>query len=155
MKQYCNTCSANHGYAYFASPLTMSPFDFRYTINPDLENSGSVFSQHQCGSGGFISWSNLITQTRRHEFNSTTQSHHAFYSNAMNSSARNPGDFVESRLAPPGANLADFDGATQNGLATRYAQIFTVTNVEPFAVNESETGIFLGNINFEPYVPCN
>jgi hypothetical protein len=145
----------NHGYAYYASPPTLSPFLFRYTINPDLENSGSVFSQHQCGSGGFISWSNLITQTRRHEFNSAIQSHHAFYSNAVNSGSNNPGTYVESRIAIPGTNLTMFNGDTQAGLNTRYGQIFSASILEPFPVNFSEGGISLGGVNYAPYVPCN
>jgi hypothetical protein len=152
----------NHGFAYFASPLNFPFLFFRYTINPDLENSGSVFSQHQCGNydpstnpGGFISWINLFTQTRRHEFNSTTQSHHAFYSSAMNLSINNPGDYFESRVASPGVSLAQFEGDTRTELNARYARIFGAARVEPFAVNQSETGMFLGNVNYIPYASCN
>src|SRR5206468_7176517 len=37
----------NNGYAYYPSIPTWSPLFFKYTINPDLENSGSTFSQKQ------------------------------------------------------------------------------------------------------------
>ena len=146
----------NNGFAYHASTLAPDPahFFFDYVINPDLENSVSVFSQHQCGNydpntnpGGFISWATLLAQTRRHEFNSALQSHYVFYSNALNSSANNPGDFYESQVASPGTNLANFNDATRTSLNTRYNQIGALASIEPFAVNQSETGRFLGNIN--------
>ena len=150
----------NHGFTYYATQPAFSPLFFRYTINPDLENSGSVFSQRQCGNydpnsnpGGFISWTNLLTQTRRHEFNHPVQSHHAFYSVAMN--LNNPGDFVESRVAPPGSNPTTFNQDTQSGLDSRYSQIFAASMAEPFPVNHSETNVFLGDINYAPYAPCN
>jgi hypothetical protein len=140
----------NSGYAYWATQLSISTI-FQYEINPDLENSNSVFSTKQYVACGFISWSNLLAQTRRHEYNSTIQSHHAFYKNSLNSSPKNPGDFVEQQVATPGGDLA---GPTRSGLDSRYNQIGADSQVEPFAVNVSETGEFLGNINYAPYASC-
>ena len=143
----------NTGYAYFATQLSISTL-FQYEINPDLQSSTSQFSTHQWGACGFISWSNLLTQTNRHEFNSSTQSHYAFYTTSISSSANNPGAFFEQQVAPPGADLNAFANAARSGLNSRYAQIFAATSVEPFPVNDSETGTFLGNINYAPYATC-
>ena len=87
----------NNGYGYYPTlPIFTS---YQYELNPDLENSASTFSQHQCGNynassnpSGFISWLTLSTQTSRHEYNSTVQSHYAFYSNSISRAANNPGD---------------------------------------------------------------
>jgi hypothetical protein len=143
----------NNGYAYFASQISISVL-FQYEINPDLQSSTSQFSTHQWGACGFISWSNLLTQTNRHEYNSSTQSHYAFYTNSINSGANNPGDFFEQQVAAPGADLNQFANTTLSGLNSRYAQIAAATSIEPFPVNDSETGTFLGNINYAPYTSC-
>lgn len=59
-------------------------------------------------------------------------------------------------LQPRGGPIGDiFKPATRTGLNARYAQIKTASEVEPFAVNQSEGGAFLGNINYAPYGPCN
>lgn len=143
----------NTGYAYWAAQLSIST-TFQYEINPDLENSTSQFSIHQWGGCGFISWSNLLAQTQRHEYNSATQSHYAFYKNSLSLAAHNPGDFVEQQVASPGDNLTQFASNTRGGLDTRYDQIKTDSEVEPFAVNESEMGTPLGDINYAPYASC-
>jgi hypothetical protein len=143
----------NTGYAYFATQLSISTL-FQYEINPDLQSSTSQFSTHQWGACGYISWSNLLTQTNRHEFNSSTQSHYGFYTTSISSSTSNPGDFFEQQVAPPGANLNAFASAVRSGLNSRYSQIFAATSVEPFPVNDSATGTFLGNINYAPYATC-
>lgn len=143
----------NQGYTYFATPPLISTA-FKYEINPDLENSNSIFSLHQYGACGFISWSNLVAQTRRHEYNSTIQSHYAFYKNSTNSASKNPGDLIELQTASPGANLAQFASDASAGLNTRYNQIFADASVEPFAVNRSEAGTLLGDINYAPYSSC-
>ena len=41
--------------------------------------------------------------------------------------------------------------STLNGL---YTQVGVDTKVEPYAVNYSETDVFLGNINYAPYASC-
>ncbi len=150
----------NHGFYFYTSPLTFPVFDYRYEINPDLENSETTFSQHQCGNynansnpSGFISWANLLAQTQRHEYAGLIQSHYAFYRNAVNTN--NPGDYVESRVGSPGTNIAQFDLDTKNGRDARYASIGSATAIEPFGVNLSESGTFLGNINYMPYATCN
>lgn len=149
----------NSGYYYYPSKISFSTFYFHYEINPDLENTASTFYIAQCGNynastkpGGFIAGSALLAQTNRHEWNSSSQSHYAFYSSALNS--HNLGDYLEARVAPPGTNLSNFDAATADGLNSDNSAIASSTQVEPYAVNESETGVFLGNINYSPYVAC-
>jgi hypothetical protein len=143
----------NRGYTYWPSNLTFSTFNYQYEVNPDLENSNSTFSQHQCGKNGFISWSDLLTQTRRHEYNSTVQSHYAFYSNSL--SSHNPGDYLEQQVAAPGANLNTFATNTNSGINSRFSTVQSDSAVEPYPVNYSETGTPLGNINYAPYTACN
>ena len=149
----------NNGYGYYLSKPSFQT-SYSYEINPDLENTGSTFYQHQCGNysannpSGFISGSSLLAQTRRHEYNSSTQSHYAFYSSSL-SSSNNPGDYVESRVAGPGTIGPTFDSATGSGLNSRYQNILTAFSVEPFSINDDAVGNFLGNINYAPYAACN
>ena len=143
----------NQGYTYWPSNLTYSTFNYQYEINPDLENSNSTFSQHQCGTNGFISWANLLAQTKRHEYNSTVQSHYIFYSNSLNSN--NPGDYLEQQTAAPGANLNTFATNTSSGINSRLGTVQSAFSVQPYPVNYSETGTPLGNINYAPYTACN
>jgi hypothetical protein len=142
----------NTGYSYYASPLNFSVSYYQYEINPDLENSNSTFSQHQTGTNGFISWSDLLAQTRRHEYNSTTQSHCASYSNSLG--RNNPGDYFESRVAAPSTNLTTFNADTRSGINSRYDTITTDTSVEPYPVNYSEAGVPRGNVCYPPYTAC-
>ncbi|HKS95907.1 MAG TPA: hypothetical protein VJV74_07200, partial [Terriglobia bacterium] len=144
----------NTGFTYINTQPSIATV-FQYEINPDLENSGSVFSTKQYGNCGFISWSNLLAQTRRHEYNSTTQSHYAFYKNSLNSAPNNPGDFFEQLFAAPGTNPSNWaSNVVRPGADSRYNKIGTDSKVEPFPVNDSETGTFLGNINYAPYASC-
>lgn len=150
----------NKGYGYYATQLTFTN-NYNYEINPDLENTSSTFYSEQCGNynaqtkpAGFISGSNLLAQTRRHEYNSATQSHYAFYSASL-SGSNNPGDYVESRIATPGTSQQTFDNGTSSGIQSNYQNILQAFQVEPFAVNEDATGNFLGNINYSPYATCN
>jgi hypothetical protein len=62
---------------------------------------------------------------------------------------------VERQLAAPGTSASTFDAATGTGLNTLYSNILANFSVEPFAVNESETGVYLGKINYAPYTACN
>jgi hypothetical protein len=144
----------NKDFAYFASNLNFTTFFSQYTINPDLKNGSSVFSQKQWGACGFISQSNLLTQTRRHEYSHPTQSHHGEYTSALNGSNNNFGDYLESRVAPPGANLPQWAADTSAELTNRASRITSASSVEPYAVNENESGVLLGNINYAPYTPC-
>lgn len=150
----------NQGYGYYSTQITFTN-NFKYEINPDLENTGSTFYSEQCGNynaqtkpSGFISGSLLLTQTRRHEYNSAVQSHYAFYSNSI-SGTNNPGNYAESRIASPGTSPSTFDNTTSSGITTRYQNILTAAQVEPYAVNEDADGMFLGNINYAPYISCN
>lgn len=149
----------NQGYGYYVTQPAFTN-NYNYEINPDLENTSSTFYLQQCGNynaqtnQGFISGSNLLTQTKRHEYNSPTQSHYAFYSQSF-SGSNNPGDYVESRVAVPGTSQGTFDSGTASGLQTNAQSVTNAFSVEPFAVNEDGSGNFLGNINYAPYTPCN
>jgi hypothetical protein len=142
----------NNGYGYYATQLTYSPDNFEYEINPDLQNTSSTFYQHQCGAGGFISGTNLLTQTNRHEWNSATESHYAFYSVSL--SKNNPGNYFEASVASPGTNITTFVNDSRSNLNGLYTQIGADASVEPYPVNYSETDVFLGNINYAPYTTC-
>jgi len=142
----------NAGYGYYATPLSYSPDYFQYEINPDLQNTNSTFYQHQCGTGGFISGANLVTQTNRHEWNSATESHYAFYSSSL--SNNNPGSVFESSVAPPGTNMTTFVNNSRSTLNGLYTQVGADASIEPYPVNHSETGVSLGNINYAPYTSC-
>jgi hypothetical protein len=54
----------------------------------------------------------------------------------------------------PTEDATQFSNQTGAGLKNIYDQIAAYTVGEPFAVNESEFGQFLGNINFLPYSDC-
>ena len=148
-----NDGGPNQGYTYFPSNFSFTAFYYQYEISPDLENSASTFSQHQSGINGVISWTNLLAQTRRHEYNSLVQSHYAFYSNSMGSN--NPGDYLEQQVASPGSNLTTFINSTTEGIGVRFGAITSAFLVEPFPVNYSETGTPLGIVCYAPYTACN
>lgn len=147
----------NTGYLYYPSAShPTATFWFRYIINPDLEDGGSEFSLHQCGTNGWISHGNLLAQTRRHEYDSMVQSHWAFYANAINNPTNNPLAYAEARVGQPGTNPTSFSQITATELANRRDQIYAAAGQEPFAVNYSESGQSLGNVNLGPnYANCN
>jgi hypothetical protein len=143
----------NAGFIYYAAQINFTSFFFQYIIHPDLVDQSSIFSQHQCGSNGYISWADLFAQTKRHEYDSPTQSHWAFYAKSVNDN--NPGDDIESRVGSPDS-VPTFDNLTAQGLTAIFQRIRQDTAVEPFPVNFSENGQPLGNVNFGPdYAPCN
>ena len=148
----------NAGYVFYQSSLQYNVHSYRYQINPDLENPNSAFSTHQCGnysasSGvGFISHSNLLTHTNRHEWNSATQSHYAFYKSGL--ATNDPQKYLEGRIGLPGANLTEFNATTGEGLQAAYNQILAAFQVHPFPVNHNEVNQFWGDINYA-LVPCN
>jgi hypothetical protein len=157
-----NDNGPNQGYTYWPSNQIFSTWNFQYEINPDLENTGSTFYQAQTGHynattnpSGCISGSNLLMQTNRHEWNSSTQSHYAFYSNSLNSSSNNPGDFLEQQFAVPGANLNNFATNSNSGITSRLSNVTSASDVQPFPVNDDAAGNFLGTINYAPYNLCN
>lgn len=146
----------NGGFTYIsAAPSYPASTNFaNYVINTDLQNPSSTFSQYQCGSGGFISWSNLLAQTNRHEWNSPTQSHYGEYTTALN--ANNPGDLFEPSIATPGSNLTQFIDGLVNSENNLLSNVAAATAIEPYPVNDDQNGNFLGNINYGPnYVSCN
>ena len=147
----------NAGFSYYTVPLVFSNISYGYRINPDLVNQNSVFSQNQTGLNGCISWNDLYTQTKRHEYNSATESHWALYSNSMNNINNNPGDYFKARVANPQVDLDAFNTYTTNAVNAEAQQINADGHQEDqiWGVNFSETGEFLGNPNFAPnYNTC-
>ncbi len=152
-----NDNGPNQGYTYWPANQIFSTWNSQYEINPDLENTSSTFYQKQCSNNGIISGSNLLAQTNRHEWNSSAQSHYALYSISLNSNSSNPEDFLEQQIAPPGANLNTFANNSTSGISNRLSTVASASGNEAalYPVNYSETGTFLGNINYAPYTPCN
>lgn len=145
----------NTGYAFFANKPTYTPDFSRYILNPDLKNASSQFSTMNCGANGFISQSNLLAQTKRHEYDHPVQSHHAKYVEVMNNTANNLGDYLESAFGMPTLSDSDFANAVTSSLNARVSQMNTqYSGFEPYAVNADANNNFLGNINFPPYAPC-
>jgi hypothetical protein len=150
----------NNGFLYYSNPVSFGTHSYQSLINSDLVNQSSTFSTAQCGTNGYISASNLLFQTRRHEYSSTTQSHWAFYSNALLANSNNPDYYLESQTAVPGFDSSAFRSAALQAIDSRINAIGAAFTAEPYAVNQSETGQFLGNINYGPpftsnYAPCN
>ena len=145
----------NQGYSYVAN-ISFSPCYFHYEINPDLTNSQTTFSLHQYGACGYISWSNLNTQTNRHEAGQAG-SHYSEYVAAINGG--NPGTYIESQIASPSMNAASFFGSVRTQLTSMYSAIGTAAgqeNIPP--VNYDANYNFLGNINYlvnGQYATCN
>lgn len=141
----------NTGFAYFAAPLTFTAKYFRYIIHTHLEDSGSEFSRRQCGAGGFILRQNLLAQTRRHEYDHPSQSHHGRYVQALADDANNLDKYLESVVGPPGQSLYSLGIQIQVEIQSRTSRITSASAVEPYGVNESASGSFLGDINYAPY----
>jgi hypothetical protein len=119
-----------------------------------FQNAASTFYNRQCGKNGWILGINLLAQTRRHEYNSSVQSHYSFYSSSL--SANNPGDFLEQQVALPGAAINTFANNAKSGIDSRFSTVQSASVVEPYPLNYSETGTSLGNINYGPsYGSCN
>jgi hypothetical protein len=88
----------------------------------------------------------------RHRYG-VNRRHYAFYGGAVH--VNNPGGYVESRVGTPATNVPQFDQDARDGINARYSSIASATAIEPFPVNFSESGAFLGNINYLPYTTCN
>ena len=143
----------NHqGYSYLATNLDMSAEYYHSEINQDLLNSGSVFSQHQCGASGYISWQNLHDQTIRHE-SGAAASHYSEYVGALNSN--NPGTYFESQIANPTINAQTFFQGVRNQLTSTYNSIGSTASQENIPpVNYSPANVLLGNAANGGYTPC-
>jgi hypothetical protein len=148
------TNGPNTGYWYVTAAPGYTTLFASYIINPDLENGQSTFSMHQCGTGSWISWTNLLTQTKRHEYAGASQSHYAEYKTALNTN--NPGDTLERYVAIPSKSQAQVFDEVRALLSTLSSTIGTAVLVEPYPVNFNEAGRSLGNINYGPqYATCN
>jgi|RhiMetdeSRZDD1v2_1073273.scaffolds.fasta_scaffold00076_6 hypothetical protein len=143
-----------------SQPITV-PTAFYWVLVPDLENPTREFFQMQCGDyvpatqmGRFISGDNLQAQTIRHE-SGASASHHRHYVDAQNDPLNNLGIFAEAAVKGPNVSDQQFKDDVAAGLQTRVTRIYAATQVEPYGVNMSDTGQFLGEINFAPnYVAC-
>lgn len=151
----------NTGYSYVTSVTNSNsngPTAYYWVVSPDLQKTSSTFYQAQCGNynaqtnpNGFISGSNLNTNTVRHE-SGTVQSHYENYVLAQNIPTNNLGTVAEAivGLTDP-TTLAN--NAT-NTLSGKQDTITTATQVEPFDVTHNASCIFQGFINFLPYQAC-
>jgi len=139
-----------------------------YWINPDLDytnpgqHSGkpnTEFARKQCGNyngtnAGFISWDNLVAQTRRHEFDHATASHRGKLATVLAQAATNPGIFLENKIWGPGTNTSanQFETQVATDFIALVAGMRVTVGVHDFpAANESAGGAPLGNINLTPY----
>ena len=139
----------NQGFLYYLTPLQTSPSQthFKYTINLDLEHSGSEFSIKQYGACGYIQHGALLENTIRHEAGLVTASHYVQYTNAL--TVHNPGFYFESQIGLPGFSAQQFADQTNDGLQIRFAAIGALAELEPYPVNYSMFGNFLGTINYD------
>jgi hypothetical protein len=83
-----------------------------------------------------------------------TQGHYGNYVNFQSASQNNVGITYESAVTY--GDQATLVASTFSIVNQRQQNITAATGVEPFAVNESVSGVFLGNVNFPPnYASCN
>jgi hypothetical protein len=152
----------NSNYQYFASPPSMQVADgffYNYELNPDVVNPQSQFYMAQCGDypqnpNGFISGADLNTQNARHEYAGVQQSHYAFFISTF--PAHDLLVFAEQQVMNPQADQNQFLTNVKAGLDSRIASIKSDTGSkgEPAAVNQTESGQPLGNINYgAPFNP--
>jgi hypothetical protein len=149
--RYINNASAGYGDI---------PTEFSWAEHQDLANSTSTFSQAQCGNynsqtqSGFISRSNLVAGTDRHEAGSSN-SHWAKYS-AANGGSNNLGVVMESQVAPPGTTESAFRNTITTNAGTAIQAIADAADKpEPCSPNYNSTcTVFNGPINYSPYQAC-
>jgi hypothetical protein len=149
------TGGPNAGFAYYPSNFTINQ-QFPWHIHPDMENLQSDFALHQYGACGYISAANLKSNVTNHESSSTPRGHYAQYLASLQS--KNPGTYLESRVATPQANKLDFHNESRGEVAARLTAIQTDAGSETnlFGPNYNQSnGQFQGYINYPPYVPCN
>ncbi len=155
-----NDNGPNNGYSYVTSIPSSSGSSttgYFYVISPDLKNTSSAFYLAQCGNynstaqTGFISGTNLLTDTNRHEAG-TVQSHYENYAVAQNNSANNLGTVAEGKTGLESAQ------ALANSVTTVLNQnvqtILSATQVQPCSVQQDASCNFQGCINFSPYYSC-
>ena len=138
-------------------PAESYPTSFNWIAADDVLNSSSVFYLHQCGNynaatnTGFIGGADLSTNTVRHE-SALVQGHYGNYVTAQSTTQYNVGLAYESSVTY--GNLSSLEASASSSVSQRQNAIQTATGVEPYSVNQSATGVFLGPLNFSPYVPC-
>ena len=147
----------NQGYWYVTSTAhPSSVFYFKWEMAADLTNAQSDFAVHQCGTQGFISLSDLVAGTTRHEAGQTAQSHWVNYRNSLTSSAKDPSVWAEGRTAIPSVTEMTFEQNLSTGLSDLASEIGSDSETpEPYDVNYDIGGNILGYINYAPYASCN
>ena len=150
-------------YISAASPSSSSgPTQIYYLIHPDLENTNSDFYKAQCGNydaatnpNGFISGSQLLANTRGHEYG-PTRGHYQQYVTAQNKPENNIGTGLERLVRGPSTSLDAFGQAATAEFTQRSNVISTEFNFEGCNndVRYDVQCVFKGNINFPPYQPC-
>jgi hypothetical protein len=144
----------NNGYQYLTSASQTAQAEYAWSLNPDLVNSGSTFSQAQRGNynaaqnRGWISWADLKNGTDRHEAG-PMNSHWAQYS-AANGGANNLGTVAEPQVGAPGSN---FNQQVSNAMQAAANALQTATSTpEPCGEwMDAACTASLGYVNFTPY----
>jgi hypothetical protein len=140
----------NQGYLYITSVSYPSLSNyFQWELAADVANSTSIFSTKQCGTNGYISYSNLLADTTRHEAGQVAQSHWINYSYSVN--ANNFGTWVEPQTAQPGTATATFTNPISVKISDLGTQIRNDAAVEPYGVQQDINGNFQGYVNYAPY----
>ena len=137
-------------------PHPSSVFYFKWEMAADLTNAQSDFAVHQCGTQGFISLSDLVAGTTRHEAGQTAQSHWVNYRNSLTSSAKDPSVWAWGQTAIPSVTEMTFEQNLSTGLSDLASEIGSDSETpEPYDVNYDIGGNILGYINYAPYASCN
>jgi len=149
-----------------ASSATGVATAYQWERVADLDNTTSTFYTKQTGTynaqsdpTGYISGSNLATQTQRHEIglaqSNYIQSHWIEYQDALNNSSNNFGTIMEASVGPPSESETTFESGLNTALSNANAAIGTAFGVEPYDVNLNEYGALLGYPNYAPsYSNC-
>jgi hypothetical protein len=130
---------------------------FAWTISQQLDDPNSEFYKAQCGSGGFISGSQLQANTVAHESGSAN-SHYSRYVAAQNNPANNVGTGLEAVVGPPSDTTStSFSSRVELVGNARQSQIVAATKEEPCGVSDvslDENCVPHGSANYMPYQSC-
>ena len=135
---------------------------FSYEIAPDLEQ-GTTFYSKQCGQGGFILGSVLLSNTYEHE-SGTQKGHYQQYRDKLADPAVNYAKYAEPQWGPVSWTLQTFEEFVQGGFNSRRTTLHNAAGVQacnadvrydPTCTPGDPNQGFRGNINYPPYqAPC-
>jgi hypothetical protein len=157
----------NHGFRYVYSASNTNndvPTTNNFIIAGYLDDASSDFAQKQCGNydpntnTGFISYTQLKSNTYEHESGSTT-GHYATYKLVQDDPANNMGVSMEAVVGLPGQTQTDFRNEVTNvaiskGDAIGLAAFPMPENFCNSDVRYDPACVFGGYINWPIYVSC-